>query len=78
MIQLNDVSVDISRRLKYHRLKRYFLILCISLQVGGMCASNAQQPSNSMENVYLQLAFWRGILGFGVGACSVLMLKSST
>jgi MFS transporter, PHS family, inorganic phosphate transporter len=33
----------------------------------GLWASNTNQPTSSMNNVYIQLAIWRGILGFGVG-----------
>jgi len=44
-----------------------FSLRCASY-VGGMCASSAAVPTSSWDDVYVQLAIWRGILGFG-GAC---------
>ena len=43
-----------------------FSLRCASY-VGGMCASAAAKPAGSWDDVYVQLAIWRGILGFGVG-----------
>ena len=33
----------------------------------GLWSTNTFQPTSSMNDVYIQLAIWRGILGFGVG-----------
>ena len=38
-----------------------------ALNAAGLCGSNSSLPSSVNNNVYLQLAIWRGILGFGVG-----------
>lgn len=42
---------------------------CAPLQLGDWTAfgSNHCEPSSSMNDVYIQLAIWRGIMGFGVG-----------
>ena len=38
-----------------------------ALNPAGLCGTPSSLPSSIASNVYLQLAIWRGLLGFGVG-----------